>query len=397
MTAPQTVASVPQAVSAPSAAYLAGVASLAPLGLNAAVGLQPVFDGLGASGPAGRAAAVALFALGLGLGQPVAGDATDRWGRRTTLLWGLLVASAGALLAAWAADERTLLLGRFVTGLGLSACLVVPRACLRDIHHGAGLQRSMALLSLVFAVVPAVTPLLAWALAQALSWRAPLVVLALMLLLSTLVAWRSHHETRPGNTCVPDWRAWSGLARQRSVQRATLAFAGVAAPFFILAAVGPAGLEVSTGAGPGTVAAVLGATYLAFGLGNLWVRRRAATAGEQHLASGLAIAAFGMLLLAATLAWPVLWLWALALTVYALGHGIVFPAAFAVVLRDAPQRAGLVTAAMGTVHMCSGALSAWVAGSLSGSPHQSAVLMACGMVAMGCLAWLFVPLLKDSS
>jgi len=397
MTAPHSVAGVPLATPQPSAAYLASVASLSPLGLNAAVGLQPVFQGLGASGPAGRAAAVALFALGLGLGQPVAGDATDRWGRRPTMLLGLLLASAGALLAAWAADERSLLLGRFLTGLGLSACLVVPRACLRDIHHGADLQRSMALLSLVFAVVPAVTPLLAWALAQLHSWRTPLVALALVLLISTLVAWRSHHETRPASTCVPDLRAWIALARQRSVQRATLAFAGAASPFFIVAAVGPAGLEASTGAVPGTIAAVLGGTYLAFGLGNLWVRRHAATPGERHLSVGLGFAALGMLLLAATLAWPTLWLWALALAVYALGHGMVFPAAFAVVLRDAPQRAGLVTAAMGTVHMCSGALSAWVAGSLPWSPHLSAVLMPCGMVAMGCLAWTFIPSLKDSS
>lgn len=397
MTAPPSVAQATLAPRQPSQAYLACAAGLAPLGLNAAVGLQPVFEGLGASDPAGRAAAVALYALGMGLGQPLAGDACDRWGRRPSMVMGLLLASVGALLAAWAANETALLLGRFITGLGLSTCLVVPRASLRDIRQGVALQHSMALLSLVFAVVPAVTPPLAWALAQLHSWRTPLLAFALVLMLSALLAGRSYHETRPASTCVPHRRAWLGLARHRGVQRATLAFAGIAAPFFILAAVGPAGIAASTGAGAGTVAALLGGTYLAFGLGNLWVRRHAATAGETHLSTGAAIAAFGALLLAATLVWPTLWLWGLALSVYALGHGMVFPAAFAVVLRDMPQRAGLVTAAMGTVHMCSGALSAWIAGSLPGPPQRTAVAMACGMVALGCLAWMFIPSHKDSS
>lgn len=379
----------------PHLAYVAGVASLAPLGLNAAVGLQPVFAAGGAMDAGGRAAAVALFALGLGLGQPAAGDVADRWGRRPTMLAGLGLAGAGSLLAAAAADGGALLLGRFVMGLGLAACLVVPRACLRDIHHGAELQRSMAVLSLVFAVAPALTPPLAWALAQAFSWRSPMVAMALLVLLAGVAAWRSHRETRPASTRVPDRAAWFALARDRGVQRATAAFAGVAAPFFVVAAAGPPALHASTGAAGGVVAAVLGGTYLGFGIGNLWVRRRAAVPGRVHMATGMAIAAAGMALLVATLAWPALWLWALALALYAVGHGIVFPAAFALVLQKTPQQAGLATAAVGTVHMCTGAAGAWIAGVLPLPPHDAVVLVAGGAVALGCCAWFFVPPDKD--
>lgn len=397
MTIPGRLTADAVPVRPPTLAYVAGVASLSPLGLNAAVGLAPVFADAGAMDAGGRAAAVALYALGLGLGQPVAGDAADRWGRRPTMLAGLGLAGAGALLAAAAADGAALLLGRFATGLGLSTCLVVPRACLRDLHQGAELQRSMAVLSMVFAIAPALTPPLAWVLAQALSWRAPLAMVALLVLFAALVAWRSHRETRPASTGLPGLSAWFALARQRAVQRATLTFAGAAAPFFIVAAAGPAALQASTGASPGLVACVLGGSYLGFAIGNQWVRRRAAVHSRIHMGHGLAMVALGTALLVATLWWPALWLWALALSLYAVGHGVVFPAAFALVLQHTPQQAGLATAAIGTVHMSTGALGAWIAGALPLPPHQAVLLMSASLVALGCCAWFLVPSAKDQT
>jgi DHA1 family bicyclomycin/chloramphenicol resistance-like MFS transporter len=379
----------------PALAYLVGIASLSPFGLNVAVGLQPAFVSAGSMDDGGRAAVVALYTLGLGLGQPGAGYAADRWGRRAAMLAGLALAGVGALLAAVASDGGMLLMGRFVTGLGLAACLVVPRTCLRDLHQGAELQRSMAVLAMVFAMAPAVTPPLAWLLAGAWSWRAPMVLLAMLVLCALAVAWRLHRETRPAFTGVPDVAAWRGLARQAIVRRTSLALAGAAAPFFIVAAAGPAALHAATGAGPGLIAAVLGGTYLGFALGNQWVRRRAAVPGGVHMARGLGIVAAGIALLVATLWWPALWLWAVALTLCAVGHGVVFPAAFALVLQKMPQQAGLATAGIGTVHMCTGALSAWIAGALPLPAHPSVVLMAAVLVAAGCAAWFLLPSEKD--
>jgi len=366
---------------------MAALAALAPFGLNLAVGLEPMFPGPGAMDAQGRAAAVALFALGLGLGQPLAGDAADRFGRRPALLGGLAVALAGALLSAGAASPSMLLVGRVASGLGLAACLVVPRSCLRDLLHGAELQRGMALLSVVFAIAPALTPPLSWLLARPLSWRAPLWMLAILVATATVLSWRVLGESRPADTGRPRWSAWQELARHAQVRRVTLAFAGAAAPFFVAAATGPAALQASTGMSPGSAAFLLGGTYLGFALGNHWVRQRAGLPGERLFGRGLSVVALGMALLLLTLWLPSAWLWAVALTVYAIGHGIVFPAAFALVLHELPQQAGLAAAAIGTVHMCTGGLSAWVAGALPAGPHASLVMVAVGMVALACMAW----------
>lgn len=381
-----------------SLAYVTVVASLAPLGLNVAVGLQPVFEGQPMDA-GGRGATVALFALGLGLGQPLAGDAADRWGRRATLLAGLALACAGAVLSAFAGQEGALLAGRLLTGLGLSTCLVVPRTCLRDRHEGADLQRSMAVLAMVFAALPAITPPLSWAMAQDGHWRAPLGMLAVLTGAVALLAWQRQPETRPAGTHKPRWVSWGRLAVQRPLQRIVLAFATIAAPFFIIAASGPAALQTSTGMSSGSAAVLLGLTYLGFAAGNQWVRLRAEHSGETLFRHGLLLAATGIGGLVLSLAWPSIWLWTLALTVYALGHGMVFPAAFALALGGQARQAGLVTAGIGSVHMCTGAVAAWAASGLarSLSAHEALVYSTVAATLLAMAAWFILPHHKDSS
>src|SRR5690606_6688527 len=122
--------------------------------------------------PAIGMAAIGLYALGLALGQPLAGYASDGWGRRPTLVTGLAIGSVGGLLASLATDPATLLAGRTLAGLGLSVSLVVPRAVLRDLAEGASLQRGMSVISTAFAVMPAVTPVVGWwLLARTGDWR----------------------------------------------------------------------------------------------------------------------------------------------------------------------------------------------------------------------------------
>jgi DHA1 family bicyclomycin/chloramphenicol resistance-like MFS transporter len=379
------------AARAPSAAQVAVVAMLPPMTLNLAVGLQPAFADGSAMAPAQAGALVGLYALGLGLGQVAAGDAADRWGRRPTLLVGLALAALGALLGALADGAALLLASRLLAGLGLATALVVPRACLRDVQAGAGLQRAMAVLSMVFALAPAVTPPLAWAIAAQWSWRAVIGIGAALVLAAWLATWLWFPETRPAGTRAPGAAAWNALRRHAGVRRTVLAFSAAAAPFFILAALGPAALHESIGSGAGQAAFLLGATYLGFGLGNQWVRRRAATPGTRHVALGIALVGGGALLLATTLAWPSATLWVLALTLYAVGHGIVFPASISLVLEDMPRQAGLAAAGIGTVHMVSGALSAWIAGALPLAPHTVVVLTVGVASTASALAWWSLP------
>ena len=99
------------------AAFFALLAALAPFGVNVAVGLSPIFANNLYMDADARAATVALFVLGLGLGQPFFGGAADHWGRRPAMMGGLLLGLLGAIAAALANSDTQLMV---ITGPNMS-------------------------------------------------------------------------------------------------------------------------------------------------------------------------------------------------------------------------------------------------------------------------------------
>ena len=158
----------------------------------------------------------------------------------------------------------------------------------------------------------------------------------------------------------------------------------------MVAAIGPAAIKESTGAAGGVIAAILGISYLGFAVGNFWVRRNASWSSALLINQGLCLIGASMLTFVCTLWWPSLWLWSLALTLYAVGQGIVFPAGFSQVLEGRALQAGVASAIIGTIHMSTGGLVAWIAGSLSFSQDVSLVFV-CSVVsgvAVGIWVWM---------
>jgi hypothetical protein len=214
-------------------------------------------------------AAIALYVLGLAVGQPLAGWGADRWGRRRTLLAGLFIGLCGSAMAAAATNATILLAGRCLTGLGLSVVLVVPRATLRDLCSGAPLQRGMAIISVAFAFTPAVAPVLGWwLLAHGGGWRVALGVVPLLVALGGAVALGRHVETRPAGTTLPGWDTLPALWQHRTPRWVAIGFAAISSVFFLLIAQGPAALRESVGLDGREIAWVLGGTYLGFLVGS---------------------------------------------------------------------------------------------------------------------------------
>ena len=115
---------------------------------------------------------VTVYLLAFGCGQMIFGPLSDRWGRRPALIAGLGIYLAGGLLSGVADSISVLLGGRFLQGLGGAVGHVIGRALLRDLYSGRTLARQMAMAMGVFAIGPLIAPLLGWALAAAVGWRA---------------------------------------------------------------------------------------------------------------------------------------------------------------------------------------------------------------------------------
>jgi len=148
-----------------ASASLALVFALRMLGLFIVL---PVFALEAARLPGGDDPARVGFAMGLyGLTQAFLqipfGIASDRFGRKPTIVAGLLLFAAGSAIAAWAPDLTWLAIGRAVQGAGAVSAAVT--AFLADVTRDSVRTKAMAMvgasIALMFALSLVIAPLLA--------------------------------------------------------------------------------------------------------------------------------------------------------------------------------------------------------------------------------------------
>lgn len=111
------------------------------------------------------------FFLALAIGQLFCGPLSDMFGRKLPLYGGLILFAIGSVGSALAQDIDTLVMFRFVQGLGASAGSVIPRAVVRDLHTGVDAARLMSMLMLVFSISPILAPLTGSVLISFFGWR----------------------------------------------------------------------------------------------------------------------------------------------------------------------------------------------------------------------------------
>ncbi len=115
---------------------------------------------------------LAVFFLGLALGQLVYGALADRYGRKRPLLAGFalfVIASAGCALSR---EIETLIFWRFLQAFGCCAGIVLARASVRDLFETRDVARAFSMLMLVMGVAPIVGPLLGGYIGAWLGWAA---------------------------------------------------------------------------------------------------------------------------------------------------------------------------------------------------------------------------------
>ncbi len=148
-----------------ASASLALVFALRMLGLFIVL---PVFALEAARLPGGDDPARVGFAMGLyGLTQAFLqipfGIASDRFGRKPTIVTGLLLFAAGSAIAAWAPDLTWLAIGRAVQGAGAISAAVT--AFLADVTRDTVRTKAMAMvgasIALMFALSLVIAPMLA--------------------------------------------------------------------------------------------------------------------------------------------------------------------------------------------------------------------------------------------
>ncbi|MBV4493138.1 multidrug effflux MFS transporter [Pseudomonas oryzicola] len=122
---------------------------------------------------------LAVYFLGLSIGQLAYGPVADRFGRRKPLMFGVTLFTLASLACAYAPNLETLVLARFVQALGGCAGMVLSRAIVSDKCDPVASAKVFSQLMLVMGLAPILAPMLGGVLVNLAGWQ--LIFLALSL------------------------------------------------------------------------------------------------------------------------------------------------------------------------------------------------------------------------
>ena len=125
------------------------------------------------------------------------GALSDALGRRRVLVVAMLLYSVASVTCMLAPSIEWLWIARALQGMTAGAGMVVGRAVIRDLLDGAEAQRLMSQVTMMFALAPAVAPLVGGAILAFGGWRSIFAFLALFGLLLGWVSWKMLPETLP--------------------------------------------------------------------------------------------------------------------------------------------------------------------------------------------------------
>lgn len=121
----------------------------------------------------------ALNSIGMAVGAAVAGSLADRYGRRSILIWTLLIFSAASGLSALATSFAVLCVLRFVTGFGLGGELPVASTLVSESVPAHERGRAVVLLESFWAGGWIVAALIAYFVIPHYGWRTAFIIGAL--------------------------------------------------------------------------------------------------------------------------------------------------------------------------------------------------------------------------
>ena len=115
---------------------------------------------------------VTMIFLGLGFGQLIFGPISDSLGRKPVIYMGFTLFVIASFICVTATNLETMILGRILQGIGLSAPRTISIAMVRDSFSGDYMAKIMSFIVVIFILVPVVAPAIGKLILDAYGWKA---------------------------------------------------------------------------------------------------------------------------------------------------------------------------------------------------------------------------------
>lgn len=319
------------------------------------------------------------------------GALSDSFGRRRIILIGLVIYTLASLGCAFATRIEHLWLLRALQGMSAGAGMVVGRAVVRDLYQGATAQKLISHVGMMFALAPAVAPMVGGWLHVAFGWRSVFLFLALLGASLCLFSWWVLPETLPPQRRQPFaagtlFRGYRQVLGHSAFLSWCTAFACMFGGFFIYVLSAPVFLMQHLGRreteflwlfGP-AMAGMMGGSWLSGQIAGRW------TTGTTLIRAFAILATGAILNLAICLALPPGMPWSVTpLFIYNFGMALAMPTLSLLALDCFPERRGMAASCQSFLQTGANALYAsLLVPLLWGAPLTLALGMA-GLAVMG--------------
>ena len=324
------------------------------------------------------------------------GAISDALGRKRVILVGLVVFLLASILCAFATSIETLLLGRVIQGLSAGTGVIVSRAMVRDLYDGADAHKLMAHVSILFAIAPAIAPIIGGWILQYFDWHGIFFFLSgfTLLLFIACALWLPETlpvEKRQSLHPVSLWHAYRSVFSHHEFRRLSIAIALIFSAGFIYILAAPVFLIRHLGVSAQSFGVMFVPVVTGMMIGSYVSGRTAGKISRMAtIKIGFALMGFAAALnIVINLSLPPGLPWSLIpLPLYTCGMALCVPTLQLMGLDHFPERRGLASSCMGTAHTAVMALTAaMIVPLLWGSTLTLALGMA-GYLALGGVVFL---------
>lgn len=315
------------------------------------------------------------------------GAIADAVGRRRVILVTLALFGLASAGCVFATGIEQLWMLRALQGMTAGAGIVISRAIVRDLFDGPPAQRLMSRITMMFALAPAVAPVIGGWLQTLFGWRSVFAFLVLMTTALWLACWRLLPETlpvarrqslRPSYLGRSYWNVLTAPPFLLACAALSLNFAGffiyvLSAPVFLMHHLGISETGFLWLFGPAMGGLMCG-SWLSGRLAGSWSLPRTIAGGYAVMASAAAVNLGLCLTLPPSLPWSVA-----PLFVYTLGMAMAMPCLTLLALDPYPQQRGLAASCQTFLQSSFNGLAA---GLIAPALWGSTLTLATGMTAL---------------